>query len=68
MEVPLERKNYTLHTFCVTHDLNYHTLKTLKKAGLAPKTFKIGNKEFVTEESAAAWRRMMDGKGGGDHV
>ena len=58
----MNRKYYSLHTFCVEHDLNYYTFKLLRKAGLAPHTFKIGNKEFVTEESAAAWRRMMDGK------
>jgi hypothetical protein len=58
----MHRKGYSLHTFCVVHDLTYYTYRILKKAGLAPRTFRIGNKEFVTEESAAAWRRMMDGK------
>jgi hypothetical protein len=59
---PMQRKCYSLATFCVEHDLNHYTFKALKKAGLAPRTFKIGSKEFVTEESAAEWRRMMDGK------
>ena len=58
----MKRKCYSIATFCVEHDLNHYTFKALKKTGLAPHTFKIGNKEFVTEESAAAWRRMMDGK------
>ena len=50
----------TRSAWCTTSP-NY-TYRILKKAGLAPRTFRIGNKEFVTEESAAAWRRMMDGK------
>jgi hypothetical protein len=58
----VQRKCYSIHTFCVEHDLNYYTFRTLRNAGLGPRTFKIGNKEFVTEESATEWRRMMDGK------
>jgi hypothetical protein len=58
----MQRRCYSLHSFCMEHDLNYYTFKLLRKVGLAPHTFKIGSKEFVTEESAAAWRRMMDGK------
>jgi hypothetical protein len=58
----MERKCYSLPTFLVAHDLNCYNYRLLKKAGLAPRTFKVGSKEFVTEESAAEWRRMMDGK------
>ncbi len=58
----MQRRCYSLHSFCMEHDLNYYTFKLLRKVGLAPHTFKIGSKEFVTEESAAAWRRMMTAK------
>jgi hypothetical protein len=50
----------------VAHDLNPHSYGLLKKAGLAPRAFKIGRREFITEESAAAWRALMDGRSMGE--
>jgi hypothetical protein len=49
-----------LREFCRQHHISKSTFYNLQKAGLAPRTMRIGNRQLVTNEAAAEWRSRME--------
>ena len=49
---------YTLKEFCVAHRISPAFFYELRKLGLAPRAMRgLGNKQIITGEEAARWRR-----------
>jgi hypothetical protein len=52
---------YTIAQFCLLHGrLSKATFYNLRKRGLAPKTFVVGRRRYVSVEACEAWRRSME--------
>ena len=50
----------SIPTFCTAHGISRAHFYNLMKRGLAPRTFVVGRRRLVSDESAAAWRRSME--------
>ena len=51
---------YSVSEFCRAHGISESTYRRLQKQGLGPRVFKVGQKNLVSVESAAAWRHRME--------
>jgi hypothetical protein len=52
---------YTIAQFCRLHGgLSKATFYNLRKRGLAPRTFVVGRRRFVSVEASEEWRRSME--------
>jgi hypothetical protein len=52
---------YTIAQFCRLHGgLSKATFYNLRKRGLAPKTFVVGRRRYVSVEASEKWRRSME--------
>jgi hypothetical protein len=50
----------SISAFCKAHGISRGHFYNLRKRGLAPKTPVVGRRRLVSDESAAAWRRLME--------
>jgi hypothetical protein len=53
------RKASTVDEFCASHSISRAMFYKLQRAGKAPVTMKVGIRQLVSEEAAAAWRAAM---------
>ena len=51
----------SIAAFCRAHAISRAHFYNLRKRGLAPKTLVVGRRRLVADESAAQWRRLMEG-------
>ena len=52
---------FTIPLFCRAHHLSRSQYYELRKDGRAPVEMEIGRKKLISHESAADWRRRMEG-------
>jgi hypothetical protein len=50
------RKAFTVDEFCTNHSISRAMFYKLAKAGMGPRVMRVGTKQLVSEEEAAAWR------------
>jgi hypothetical protein len=53
------RKASTVDQFCADYSISRAMFYRLAKSGQGPRTMRVGTKQLVTEEAAAAWRVAM---------
>jgi hypothetical protein len=53
------RKASTIDEFCEEHRISRGLFYVLRKKGLAPRVTKLGSKQIITIEDAAAWRKAI---------
>jgi hypothetical protein len=51
---------YTLRDFQKSHNLSFLQFHKLRELGLGPRTILIGDRSYVTRESACEWRSMIE--------
>lgn len=51
---------YSIEQFCQAHSLSYSYYFKLKKQGLGPKEFKVGQRRLVSMEAAQKWREERE--------
>jgi predicted DNA-binding transcriptional regulator AlpA len=51
---------YTITEFCAAHKISRSKLYQLWRAGICPRSIKIGSRNLITAESACAWRRRLE--------
>jgi len=55
----MDIKASTIPEFCKQHRFSVAFFYELKKVGKAPRVINLGARRIITEEDAAAWRRVM---------
>ncbi len=50
----------TVSEFCTDHGICNASFYNMKKKGLAPDVFYVGNKPLVSHEASARWRKRME--------
>jgi hypothetical protein len=58
--VPAERDLYSVTAFCIRHTISRDKFYELQSKGLAPDTIRIGNRQLITKEAAARWRKTLE--------
>jgi hypothetical protein len=58
--VPAERDLYSVSAFCARHSISRDKIYELWREGLGPETVRVGNRQLVTKESAARWRKALE--------
>jgi hypothetical protein len=58
--VPAERDLYSVNAFCARNSISRDKLYELWRQGLGPETVRIGNRQLITRESAARWRKVLE--------
>jgi predicted DNA-binding transcriptional regulator AlpA len=53
-------KAVTVERFCLDHSISRAMFYKLQKHGQAPRTMRVGSKQYISEEAAADWRRAME--------
>jgi predicted DNA-binding transcriptional regulator AlpA len=53
------RKASSIDQFCHDHGFSRATFYKLAKAGLAPRTMRVGTRQLISEEEGAAWRAQL---------
>lgn len=53
---PTGRKAFSVGEFCRIHSISRAMFYKLAKIGMGPRTMKVGAKQLISEEAAAAWR------------
>lgn len=56
----MEKQAFTLAEFCVAYKISRGRLHELERAGLAPKTYRIASKPYVSMSAAHEWQRLME--------
>jgi predicted DNA-binding transcriptional regulator AlpA len=59
---PVERVVYTVTDFCTAHGISRWLYYKMKKDGTGPREMRIGDRAFITIESATKWRRAQERK------
>lgn len=64
----ITRKCSSVDQFCADHAISRAMFYKLLKEGRGPRLMKVGTRTLVSDDAAAAWRRMMEvaGAAGGD--
>lgn len=52
----------SISQFCEDHAISRSTFYNLLKVGLGPIVMKVGKRTLISAESAAAWRKQMEGQ------
>jgi predicted DNA-binding transcriptional regulator AlpA len=60
---PVERVTYSIAEFCAAHGISRWLYYKMKKDGTGPREMRIGDRAFITIESATKWRRAQERKG-----
>ena len=58
--ITVEADAFSLERFCRRHGISLAMYYKIASQGLTPRTFNIGTRVLVSEESAAAWRRERE--------
>src|SRR5215831_19223244 len=58
--VPAERDIYSVGAFCARHSISRDKFYDLQRQGLAPDAIRIGNRQLITKEAAARWRKALE--------
>jgi hypothetical protein len=59
---PVERETYSIDEFCAAHGISRWTYYKMKRDGTGPLEMRIGDRGFISVESAAKWRRAQERK------
>ena len=51
---------YTVAEFCSAHKISRSKLYQLWRAGIGPRSIKIGARNLITAHAACAWRRQLE--------
>ena len=57
---PVERVTYNISEFCTAHGISRFTYYKMKKDGIGPREMRIGDRGFISIESAAKWRKAQE--------
>lgn len=55
----MDTKASTIPEFCKQHRFSVAFFYELAKVGKAPRVTKLGTRRIITDEDAAAWRKVM---------
>lgn len=56
----MEKQAFTLAEFCEAYKVSRGRLHELGQAGLAPKTYRIASKPYVSLSAAQEWQQRME--------
>jgi hypothetical protein len=56
----VERAAYNIREFCEAHRISESMYYKLRSLGLGPREARANTKVFITNESAAAWRKQRE--------
>ncbi len=56
----MERQAFTIPEFCAAYKISRGRLHELEQAGLAPKTYRIASKPYVSLSAAQEWQARME--------
>ena len=57
-------KSYTINSFCEAYSISRSFFYKLKTQGKAPHTFTLGNRVYISIESAQEWQNAMEARKG----
>ena len=55
-----QKHTYTIPQFCDGHNVSRTHFYALLKQGKGPRLMKVGRRNLISAESAAAWRKRME--------
>ena len=56
----MEKQAFTITEFCAAYKVSRGRLHELEQAGLAPKTYRIASKPYVSLSAAQEWQARME--------
>mgnify|MGYP000453944783 CR=1 FL=1 len=56
----MEKQAFTLAEFCEAYKVSRGRLHELEQVGLAPKTYRIASKPYVSLRAAQEWQKRME--------
>lgn len=56
----MEKQAFTIAEFCEAYKVSRGRLHELEQAGLAPKTYRIASKPYVSLSAALEWQKRME--------
>jgi hypothetical protein len=63
--IPIEAKPvvYTVKEFCAAHRISINHYYVLKKKGMTPREMRVGHRNLISHDAAAAWRKWSEERG-----
>ncbi len=62
MQVPTDKKAFSINEFCEQHGICRATFYNLRKVGRGPRVMRVGGRTLISVEAATEWRAGMETK------